>query len=311
MKFLKTAKQLKSGSLRAVLHNRMGYSDPPRPRLHIHASELTRSGKDEFCPRYWAMLDIDKQKGAPFSVDVCLDYTFTLGNVVADALIEKHLRDIAVGDWRCLYCDHLHEFTTRPDTCHCGCRHFKYVECRFKDPSGASCGIDLMIRLPGSDKLTIVELKSMEKNMFRDLKAPLVEHRERTNLYLSIIERSNDPRASYIDTEVGRVFYMIKGHGAKDTTLMSEGIHGVLSPFKEYKVKHNPKHSVTYLHRAHQYNQFRSTGLLPDRIRDTHTDERCKACPKAKKCWSDEYPPGDTMDLSLIGMLTKEEWDNG
>lgn len=138
-----------------------------------------------------------------------------MGTDLQDAIVH-HFADMgrAVGHWKCTACGKVHQFCKRPGKCeNCGCKGFKPEEVRFQSAiSGASCGVDMLVQL-GGPKLFPVELKTMIKDQFAELVAPLQEHRLRTNLYLRLISESEQPWSNLVSTEEARVLYVCKGGG--------------------------------------------------------------------------------------------------
>lgn len=306
----KMAKETKKNrTLRQYLHKTMPFKQEPRPRHILHASELTKEDA-EYCPREMALSDAYHIKGKSKWVDTCLSYTFKLGHAMADVLCEDVLGDIAVANWRCSACGHIHHFQLKPKKCaKCDCRHNRYVEYRFRDPiSGASCGVDLFLNLPGRPKLTPVEIKTAAESVWVGLSAPLSEHRIRTLLYMEIMARSNDPVTSKIDYESAIVFYMLKGYGKKDDSLLEEGLLDSLTPFKEYELDRNPDAIVQYLGKAEAYKLFRLEGVVPDRLDacPSATSKRAKKCKTCKECFSNELPAGSIIEPLGMGDLEHE-----
>jgi hypothetical protein len=150
------------------------------------------------------------------------------------------------------------------------------------------------LKLPGQDKLRVIEIKTMDKESFKDLVAPLAEHRLRTNLYMRCIAESDDDRSSLLFTDTAYVLYVSKGgFGVKDPTIAKWGLHDSFSPFKEYVVKRNDKDTENVLVAPRNVLKFRQ-GLsgLPGPICTTALTDRAKECPLRKHCFSGKYPPG-------------------
>lgn len=287
----------KSGTVRKFLHDRMGGMDEPRSRMNIHASDLTKDDY-EFCPRERALQLLTGHKGKANYINTCLQYTFDLGNHMATMMIDKYLVEIAVGDWKCTHCGNMERFCKRPKVgCHnCGGRRWEYHEVRVKCPqSGVSCGLDVLIKLPNRPKLTLLELKTMEKDGWGKLKAPMAEHRIRTNLYMNTIARSE--LSHQIDTENSIVLYMIKGYGGGDITLKNDGIMDQMTPFKEYEVTRNKECSDIHFEKASAVTQYLLTGKMPEGICEVFDCKRATACTMKKQCFSGEYKHGNLYPL--------------
>ncbi|NOQ30175.1 MAG: hypothetical protein GQ570_03535 [Helicobacteraceae bacterium] len=208
-----------------------------------------------------------------------------------------YAKDIAVGVWKCDHCSTESSFGKHPQTCQvCKRSDWKYIEPRFmSEVCGASGGIDLLVSLPGEKKLRVVEIKTIDKDMYKTLVAPLAEHTLRTNLYLRLVEESNSPYKTMVNTKEGMVFYMVKGFGTKDTTLTDFAIMDApFSPFKEFFVKRNDDHTDAVVEKAKQLHDWRNqvTGL-PARICSTNVCKRASKCTVKKYCWAAGNQPGE------------------
>lgn len=204
--FMKKAKDFQpTGSLKYLLHSSLSGPEKGRPLTTMHASELTKP--DGICPRYYALSDVTEAKPKNEWLTAADIVTYDMGRHLQDAVVH-YFADMgrAVGHWKCQACSTLHQFCKRPAKCtNCGCKGFTPEEVRFKSKiSGASCGVDMLVQL-GKPKLVPVELKTMIKDQFADLLAPLQEHRLRTSLYLRIIEESDQSWSSLVDTHEARV----------------------------------------------------------------------------------------------------------
>ncbi|MDH5185035.1 MAG: hypothetical protein OEX12_14220, partial [Gammaproteobacteria bacterium] len=219
MGFMKSAAEVLTGngkpSLRAYLHTRMTGLRSPRSIMRIHASELTKP--DTYCPRETSLHLITGRDRPDDYINTCLQYTFDLGDALHDLLRDTWARDIVFGDWRCKHCDKRYYQTRYPKSCTgCGRSRFMYEEVRFKSlVSGASGGLDLLVKLPGVDKLVIVEAKTIKHDDWKVLKAPQAEHELRTNYYMRLVDESDNNLGEFIDTEQALVIYMTKGYGGK------------------------------------------------------------------------------------------------
>jgi hypothetical protein len=140
------------------------------------------------------------------------------------------------------------------------------------------------------DMLTPIEIKSMDKDVFKDLHAPLSEHRQRTAFYLDLLSHS-----TWMDFDVkiqldwAYVLYVCKGFGFKDDyegrTGIADGMH---SPFKEFKVKRADHTTLkTVYDKALAVKQFKKDGLLPKRICPSISCKRAKWCTVKKTCFAE------------------------
>jgi hypothetical protein len=162
--------------------------------------------------------------------------------------------------------------------------------------SGASCGLDLGLDL-GLGKLVPVEIKTIDKDEFKTLVAPLAEHRQRTALYLRIISESDEPAAKSFSTKQARVLYASKGgYGCKDPEPAQWGLYDKFSPYKEFILDRNDEITETPTEKARQVHLFRKGEAgMPDGICPQSFCKRAKGCKVVKECWSGKFPAGMMM----------------
>ena len=269
-----------------------GYSKA-RSVDHIHASDLTKD-TPAFCPREIALLRMTGKKRKDQYIGQSLQVAFTIGESYHDMIRNVWLRDIAVGHWKCPHCDAKIEFSKRPKIkCpECGSKKWEYDEARFNSQElDVSGSIDLIADLK-LQKLVIVEIKSMDKDQFADLVAPLAEHRIRTCLYLKIIESSNEKWKDNIDLDHARIIYVTKGYGKK-TEL------GKFSPFKEFVVSRNDESIQPYLDKAIMLKKFTDSNVVPCGICKSSFDSRMKACTVAPECFGQLFPAGGIFKKTI------------
>lgn len=257
----------------------------------IHASEVTQESPT-FCPREWALYDLTGKRKRDTSVTAAAQLTYDVGHMY-QSIVTNLLGTLAVGNWTCTGCGAWHEFTRRPE-CH---GDYRYHEVRFTSRAcGASCGIDVLVQLPGREKLTVVEVKSEKQDEFKKLVMPRAEHRARTSFYLRIIQESGDTYKKVIDTTEARVLYVSKGGwGEKDTSILKWKIQhdGAWSPFKEYVVKRDDALNQPYWNLAKRLHDFRTDDVMPPGICGTQFTQRAKGCPVVGTCFAGHYPPGE------------------
>lgn len=293
MHFAKKMKDFMPGrSLLYLLHDHLSGYEKARSLKTIHASELTRP--EGFCPRFYALADVTKIKPKEQWVSTADSITYELGRYIQDSVVHK-FADMgrAVGHWKCLSCNHLHEFQKRPVKCvTCGSRVFKPEEVRFVSAvTGASCGVDMLVDV-GDPLLLPTEVKSMRKEEFKDLVAPLAEHRLRTNLYLRIIAESDHPWSNMVQTGRGTVLYVCKGGYVAHPELKKWGLSDRFSPFKEYEIKRDDTKTQEQAKRARVVQDFRGGKIgMPAGICSTALVKRAQSCPLCKVCFSGDYPP--------------------
>ena len=294
MNFLKKASEFKPDqSIKYLLHRHLSGYDPARPLTRVHASELTK--EEGFCPRFYALADVTKEKGKDRWLTTSENVTFHMGRVLQDSVV-NWFADMgkAICHWKCVACNHLHEFQTRPVKCDaCGVKRFDPVEVRFQSAvTGASCGVDMLLGL-GEAKLRPVELKTMDKDQFKTLLAPLAEHKLRTSLYLRLIEESEQPWSNMVSTEKATVFYISKGgYGCADPELKKWGLTEQYSPFKEFTIGRDDKQTDDPSLRAKVVKDFRDGKVgMPKGICPSAMSGRAKYCQFRTVCFSGDHPP--------------------
>ena len=238
-------------SIREMIHRRVAGQEKGRPVGRVHASSVTKPDR-EFCPREYALMDaLGIKRSEPEFIPTALRLTFDYGNFVQSRVNEDYLRDVMVGDWHCDACGTVRKFCKRPG--HCGSSgltcQWRYREVRAESKtSGISCGLDGLVAVE-EPKLRLMEVKTMKADEFVDLKAPLAEHRLRTNLYMRCIEESGEPWADRVNVKEAHVLYFMKGYGVK--TKDKWGFKDApFSPIKEYRVKRNDAETQRYHARA-------------------------------------------------------------
>lgn len=285
--FIKKAvdQKMEKQSLIDLLDKRLAHYEEARSHKVIHISDLSRD--IAFCPREFALLDITGKKPKGQFISTALQVTFDNGNALSDMCRNSWLKDDVVGNWKCLYCKAAVEFSKRPKTkcMNCNANLWKYEEFRFENPfNGASGSIDFFMDFGMGGKHVLVEVKTMSKDMFKELKAPLAEHRIRTQLYLLHMSKMVGKHADKIDLSRGIVLYISKGFGAKN-----EDFGGKVVPFKEFSVARDDN-AVGYLYgRADAVQLFRKTGKMPVGICTSAMDKRAKSCAVAPECFSGKY----------------------
>ena len=294
MTFLKKAKAFQpTQSVKYLLHSHLNGPDPARPMSRLHASELTKP--EGFCPRHYALADATKTKPKDNWLTTSEEVTFHIGRVLQDAVV-NWFADMgkAFCHWKCQGCGHNHEFQLRPMKCvSCGSKNFWPKEVRFESAeTGASCGVDMLVAL-GEKKLKPIELKTMDKDQFKDLKGPLAEHRLRTNLYLRIMAESSSPWSNTVNHEKATVLYISKGGwGCADPQLKEWGLKEQFSPFKEFEISRDDSQTDDLADRARTVKEFRAGKVgMPFGICATALVPRAMKCPLRAACFSGEHPP--------------------
>lgn len=300
MKFLKAAtdNSLAARGLKYRLHKTLRRAQPARSMKVVHASSLTMTGKKRFCARHYAIMDKiyhTLPKPPMEFLSTSESVTFELGKMLQDYVINV-LSDegAAVTNWKCLNCGTMHDRCKRPVKCvSCQCTALRPDEIRLVSAeTGVSCGFDLFADL-GDNYLRITEVKSIDKEEFKKLVAPMTEHRIRTKMYMQIAEQSNDPWKGRINTSKANILYISKGgYGTLDNGLGAWGVGDKFSPFKEFVIHRDDKETEPYMASAKRLKDFRD-GVkgMPCGVCDTAFEQRAQACPVQKQCFSGEFPP--------------------
>lgn len=292
--FAKTMSQRSpTDSLRYMLHHHLSGPEPARPLSRVHASSLTKEGG--ICPRYYAIHDITGAKQKNEWLSTSENVTFRMGHDFQEQITHT-FADMgkAIGHWKCYACAHIHEFCHRPSSCSkCGCKAFKAEEVRFASAiSGASCGIDLLLTRGAGRKLLPIEIKTMDKDEFKKLAAPLQEHKLRTSLYLRLISESDHPWSEFVDTTEARILVGSKGgYGCESLDLKQMGLSDRYSPFKEFVVKRDDKWSDEMSWRAKAVKDYRENKVgVPCGVCPTAMSQRAMKCPVKSQCFSGDIP---------------------
>jgi Holliday junction resolvase-like predicted endonuclease len=248
----------------------------------LHASALTNQTL-KFCPREVALLDVTGKTPKASYINAPLRVAFDQGQSLHDLFNNKWMRHRAWGFWVCEHNDDPNilvppAFGPAPKgPLPCGCiARYKEVTVQWNNVTGS---IDSIVSMNG--RLVPVELKSMDKDQFKTLEAPLAEHRIRSNLYLFLFKAME---LDHIDTDVMKVLYISKGYGAKDDA-------GKITPFKEFDVAYNHNTITDYLKKAGEVTFWRSSKSMPQPICSNSMAPRVKQCSCAVECFSGKYPP--------------------
>lgn len=272
-----------------LLHRHLVYEEEARPYARVHASDLM--GRTDFCPREYA-LGLKYHNPRRSERRACAEaVTFAYGYSVED-LVRRWYREMdrAWGNWECLACQRLFEFQRCPNKCSCGSKGFDYREITFRcQQTGVTCRPDLFLDF-GRPRLTVLEIKSIDKEDIKKLVAPLAEHRFRTNGYMRIIENSDSPFKERIDCHDAYVLYTTKGgYGYKDEQIRRwKLLDGDFSPFREFEVKRDDAATDHHFALAAMVDEYKRTGKVPLGICPTSVCQRAKRCRQADRCFSGE-----------------------
>jgi len=295
---MKITKHLPKISVKKLIHQRLAGYRKARGYTRIHASDVT---KPEYCPREVRLMETLKTPHKDEFIGTALAITFDHGEENNSMVADKWLRDIVVGDWKCSECSHVQGFIKYPKSCpKCLSTSLTYQEVRFTSKvSGVSCGIDIFLDV-GAPKLLPVELKTIDRNKFKDPKkggkeliAPLAEHKQRTCLYLRSISESGSPHKDKIDTTKAIILYRSKGHGVKDTDIYDYDFKDdAISPFKEFLVLRDDALTDMPVRRAWAVSKSRELGVIPEGECKASFCDRAVDCHVSQACFSKNYPVG-------------------
>jgi hypothetical protein len=266
-------------SVKSLLLSRVGGPEDRRSVGELHASELTNQDP-EFCPREVALLRALGMTRPDFHVPHALRVTFDEGRDKQWRINNEYLRPYMVGAWECVRCGDYRPWGKAPPIENCDSVRghlWEYVEPVFKHPSGFTGSIDGVVRFT-SARLRPIEVKIMKGDDYEKLKAPLAEHRVRTQLYLRLIAESVDQYTAEIDASAAHVIYIMRGHGKKDEA-------GVITPFKEYVVPRNDKAVERYVRMAYAVGKGMPSGICASAL-----CKRAEKCAVAKECFSGKHP---------------------
>ncbi len=280
-------------SIIPLLHKAMSGPQKARPIKNIHASALTNENL-LFCPREYIICDKDKLTQQDQNIGTSLAYTFALGTAIQELINNKWLVDRMVGDWECTACKQKFSMTYKKK-CACKCNipiadncNLVYREFRAKSEiCGASCGIDALVDV-GLPKLQMVEIKSIDKDQFKDLEAPKPEHRLRTTMYLRLLNESNSKLKKYVNMDYATVLYCQKAFGVKAFTPSGDAN---FSPFKEYYVDRDDSLSDTQCNKSEVVKVSREQDLIPFGVCPTAYSKRAHSCNCSNACFSGRFPP--------------------
>jgi Holliday junction resolvase-like predicted endonuclease len=279
-----------SDTLTYALHKVLARKDPARPLGITHASDVT---KDDWCPRRVALLlqhNVEAEGTWATAVDRLV---WALGLAAGDAIAHWMAdADLAIGNWKCRACGETVNFSTRPGGCgECGGTVWDYVEVRFRsEQSGISGAIDLLWRHP-TRKLRIVEVKSIKQDQFQALKAPIAEHKLRTNLYMRCVKESRHQWRNTVDTERATVIYVTKqGWGVKDPTIQAMGFgEKPFAPFKEFEVERDDSQTDVLVEKAQRleiWKAHQSPVTIPSGVCPNALCPKAQRCEVSKQCFS-------------------------
>ena len=273
-----------------LIHAALDGKQPVWDKKELHASDMTKSGSEVFCPRELHLMDhlnYDYTEHKRY-LDTATRITFADGWDKQHRLTNDFLKDRVVGNWRCKSCNDVVSWGKFPRDYGCNLRekqsincNWEYEEVRFHDDTGISGSVDFFVDV-GIGKYVMVECKIMGTTQFEKLEMPLAEHRLRTQLYLHLVKQ--DALAEDINTDWAYILYNMRGHGKKSATV------GGISPFKCYTVDYNKEAIQVYLNKAHLFTTVKNTEAFACGVCSSPEVSRAKKCPVKDECFSGKYP---------------------
>jgi len=297
--FLNTSqiKELTAPQILKDLHEVFSGSQPSDRLNHeyIHASDIT-SDRQKFCARDVALRNNYNIKPPELKISTSLGYTFSMGNYLQES-ITRNLYKKAVGGWRCGNCSSRVELGTHKELIK-DCRqctnlgqdhHYRELVIRDKNLK-VSAAIDLIYNNPTINKWEIVECKSIDKDQFKELKAPLAEHRTRTKLYLKLLKHNSELTPSLMsrfNLEKAYVLYYCKGFGTKEAKKLGT-VGGIFSPFKVFELNYDDLVCSEELKNIKDLRNYQQ-GLreeLPRRLCESIVEHRACICVSKGYCFT-------------------------
>ncbi len=220
---------------------------PARSIKNVHASDISRP---EFCQRRVQFARDGRRANNLDFFSPSTQMTFALGLALEDALVKKLSESPEV--------DVFSKWSWQGFDLGCGTRAEIEAKAekvpliqKVKKPTfstgnvpfkrgGISGSIDLIMKTKADQQYQVFEVKTIKAEDFKMLDSPLTEHRERTSLYLGLVEGHEYP--INISTEAGYVIYISKGFGVKDG--------GTYTPFKVFKVERDERLNSVFFSKA-------------------------------------------------------------
>lgn len=274
------------------LHRHVAGTRKGRSLKIIHASDVT---KDDWCPRKHALMMATNTPPRGDFIGTAQALSYDVSSTCARTIVRWATEaGLAIGDWMCARCSHTVIYGPQPEACpKCKAGRFWYMEHRFtSELCGIGGAIDLLVALPALKLHRVIEIKALAKDAFKGVKMPLAEHRERTNLYLRLIEESNDPAQLKIDTSRATILYMTKGgYGEKSKAPREWGLTDMpWTPFKEFVIERDDEATQALCDKSKGLWQWmRKEGPMPDGVCPSAFSSTAQHCQVVKRCFSGEY----------------------
>lgn len=220
---------------------------------YIHASDLYG-----LCSRKAVLVKEPDVDLAPRVIAPALRITFDIGRAVESLLRLKYLGPMGVlyGDWRCVVCQALATGKMPKQCAGCGRKRFDYVERTVRNEEYKVVGNLDGMELHPAYGLGVLELKTIDGQLFKLLKQPQAEHIFRTHVYMWLS-----------GLKWARILYVSKA--------MEK-----VSPLKEYFLSYDPKVVAPVIAKLKE----RADG--GKKCCESSTDPRAIKCPVRGGCWT-------------------------
>lgn len=224
-------------------------------------------------------------------VSVQSKVTFGLGNALHSYVQNSPevFGDRRLGFWKCLACGKIRYFGKPPraqcDKCGARVEATIYEEytLQVESPVIVSGHPDLFLDC-GKNRMRVLELKSMKKENFLELRYPLVDHVWQILTYMRLCNRSKRPPPQKVDEKVGYILYVSKGQTANNVL-----------PYKMFPIVYDESTFRLIVDRLLLYKK--GIQQYPKSLPECHKDcmskdktkmndfgYRAKACPVLQEC---------------------------
>lgn len=286
-------------SIVELLHNEIPFQEKERGTDKLHCSTLT---SDDFCPKYFFLKKEHKVDNIYKYLTTSSIMTFFYGHYLSSYIRNVWLQKHVVGDWECIFCHKNHPFSLHPGDVKCKVAKgskcsFKYneVEVVYGKNDLVVGHIDLLLKT--DHKPLLIELKSLDKDVFKTLAKPEDEHIKRTILYLHIIKHSK--YKDKIDTSKATILYSCKGFGIKSPMArLYNPKDGAFSPFKEFIVRYNKNLIKDVLDLSDELRAALDSHEPPKGICSSIHDNRASNCRLNYLCFNHKEVQDDQEECS-------------
>lgn len=224
-------------------------------------------------------------------VSVQSKVTFGLGNALHSYIQNSPevFGDKRVGYWKCIACNTILYFGQPPKgkCTNCGAHKSALIYEEFilkvDSPVMVSGHPDLFLDHPDG-LIRVLEIKTIKKDSFLELRYPLVEHVWQILTYMRLCNRCKNPTPRKVNEHIGYVLYVCKEHTSNK-----------ILPYKMFPVVYDEATFKLIVNRLVSYKD----GILnyPNKLPECHSDcmskdktkfndwgYRHKACPVATEC---------------------------